>query len=609
MLLALALLGLASAWTPPAPAHAATHDLSGLWTAKRWFGPFERGPLVIRRTRTGYVADMLGHELPLRAEKSELVFDLPEERGTFRGKLEKGTWSAHWFPAARGYVTPIHLQSDGKDRWIGDVEPCEDTFTLQLFVREGQGDTLGAFLINPEQNYGGYLLGVKRIVREGATVKLIGKLLWEKSESVVAQGTYDAETQTLTLPFPNRGGTYDFQRDGEHSDFYPRGKTPGRYVYRPPIALDDGWPTGTLDEVGIDRHGIERLVQLLLDARVDSAATPRVHALLIARHGRLVLEEYFHGTNRDLLHETRSAAKSVTSVLVGAAMRDGAPLALSTPVYRLMNGGTFPADLDPRKKAMTLENLMTMSSGYFCDDSNDDAPGNEDKMWDQTAEPDYYRYTLNVPMATAPGEKAVYCSCNANLALGMVGRALGESPLYLFDRAVAQPMRIERYGWSVDGAEQVYGGGGMKFRPRDFMKFGQLMLNGGTWQGHRILSPEFVQRASSPLYHLWGRVYGLFWWGIEYPYKDRTVHAFYAGGNGGQSVIVFPELDLVVASFGGNYNASAATYYMQTTVTPRDLLPCVREKGDDPSAPVVPRKDYAPKMGPRDEAGPVTQAR
>lgn len=601
--LLLALLGLTATFPS---AHATTNDLGGLWSAKRWFGPFERGPLVIRRTGSGYTADMLGRQIPMRIENGELVFDLPGKRGTFRGRLDKGLLSGHWFQPQGQYATPVHFTAESANQWSGVVEPVEDTFTLHLFVRPSQGDTSESFLNNPEQNYGDYLLGVKRLVSEGDSVRLIGKYPWEKKESVVARGTYDRASQTITIGFPSRGGSYDFHRDDEFSDFYPRGKNPGRYAYQPPTTVSDGWPTGTLEEVGIDRRGIERLVQMLMEARVDSASTARVHGLLIARHGKLVLEEYFHGENRDRLHETRSAAKSAVSVLVGAAMRSGKGLALTTPVYQLMNGGSFPPNLESRKKAMTLENLLTMSSGWFCDDTNSDAPGNEDKMWDQTEQPDFYRYTLGVPMATTPGEKAVYCSCNANLALGMAGRALGESPLYFFDREIAGPMQIRRYGWNFDPAQNLYGGGGIKFFPRDFMKFGQLMLDGGTWRQHRILTPEFVKRASSPLYHLRGRLYGYFWWGIEYPYKDRTVYAYYAGGNGGQSVIVIPELDLVIASYGGNYNANS-TFYMQMTVTPRDLLPCIREKGDDPKAPVIPRQDYAPKLGPREEAGPVTK--
>ena len=101
-------------------------------------------------------------------------------------------------------------------------------------------------------------------------------------------------------------------------------------------------------------------------------------------------------------------------------MHAGVPLKLSSPVYQVMNGGAFPPDLEPQKRAMTLEHLLTMSSGYFCDDTNEEAPGGEEIMINQTDEPDYYRFTLKVPMVTAPGENSVYCSASANLALGMV---------------------------------------------------------------------------------------------------------------------------------------------------------------------------------------------
>ena len=176
-------------------------------------------------------------------------------------------------------------------------------------------------------------------------------------------------------------------RDGDDSAFYPRGKHPGRYAYRPPLARDDGWPVGTLDAANIDRATMETFVQGILDMPMDSPDAPQVHGLLIARHGKLVLEEYFHDEHRDKLHNTRSASKSLTAMVVGAAMHAGVPLKLSSPVYQVMNGGEFPADLEPQKRAMTLEHLLTMSSGYFCDDTSDSAPGNEDGMWERTRSP------------------------------------------------------------------------------------------------------------------------------------------------------------------------------------------------------------------------------
>ena len=161
---------------------------------------------------------------------------------------------------------------------------------------------------------------------------------------------------------------------------------------------------------------------MVLDMPMDSAAAPELEGVLVARHGKLVLEEYFHGEYRDKLHDTRSATKSLTATVVGAAMQAGVPLKLSSPVYETMGAATD----DPRKKAMTLEHLLMMRSGFYCDDSNPEAPGNENTMLDQEKEPDYYRYTLAVPMADDPDKVSVYCSANPNLALGMVGAATHE---------------------------------------------------------------------------------------------------------------------------------------------------------------------------------------
>jgi len=581
-------------------------QLAGLWKAKRWLDGLESSRVIIQRNAMVYTADMLGRTLAVRRDKGELTFSLPDGQGNFSGTLQAGGIRGHWFRTASsgrgGSASPVFLAPDGPNRWTGQVTPGGAEFTLYLLARKRPDGSLGVILGNPERDIGSQA-GVERLTREGNVVKLLGKRRGQTEEREIASGSYDPENQRITLAFPDRGGSYDFRREGDESDFYPRGKTPGRYGYRAPPALDDGWPTGTLEEANIDRAGIERLIQLLLDAPVDSAGTPKIHALLMARHGKLVLEEYFRGENRDRLHQIYSAGKSVSAIIVGAAMQAGAPLTPSSRVYQVMNGGSFPSGLEPGKREMTLEHLLTMSSGYFCDDENDDAPGNESRMHTQTEEPDFYRYTMKVPLATPPGEKAVYCSASADLALGMVGRATGEFQLDIFDRLIAVPLKIRRYTWWVP-AGNPYGAGGNSFLARDFMKFGQLMLNGGMWQGKRILSREFVARASAPLYHLWGWQYGYLWWRLEYPYKNRTIPAFFAGGSGGQVVIVIPELDLVIATFGGNY-FSPGGWYVQLNATPQYILPAVREAGDDRNAPVVPRKDFAPRKGPETESGPI----
>jgi CubicO group peptidase (beta-lactamase class C family) len=571
---------------------AQTGDLTGLWQAKRRFGPDAAGTLIIARAGSGYVADMAGQVVRVRAERNGLGFELPGDRGSFQGRFDgraaiRGRWIRPGTPVNSGRAaSAVVLRAAGPNRWIGEVRPLQDEFTLYLLLRARPDGALDAVLRNPDRDIGTQY-GAERLVREGDAVRLTGR------RGEIATGRYDAENRSFTLAFPSRGGTYDFARDGDDSAFYPRGRNPGRYAYRPPPPRDDGWPTGTLEAAGIDRPAMERLVQSILETPMDSTDAPQIHALLIARHGRLVLEEYFHGYSRDQLHDTRSAAKSLTAITIGAAIHAGAPLRLSSPVYQVMNGGAFPAGLEPAKRTMTLEHLLTMSSGYFCDDTNDSAPGNEEVMNEQTAEPDWYLYTLRVPLATPPGENSVYCSASPNLALGMLGSATRETPLDAFDRLVAGPMQIDNYAWFLDPVGHPYGGGSVRLLPRDFLKLGQLMLNGGSWAGRRILDPGFVAAATAPQYHLRNVFYGYLWWVEDVPYKNRMVRSFSARGAGGQVVIVVPELDLVVATMAGNYSSRIQLTYTGPLV-PRAVLPAVRERGDDPRAPVHDREFTSP---------------
>ena len=94
-------------------------------------------------------------------------------------------------------------------------------------------------------------------------------------------------------------------------------------------------------------------------------------------------------------------------------------------------------------------------------------------------------------------------------------------------------------------------------------------------------------RAGAPLYDLRDQ-YGYLWWDIEYPYKNRKLRAFFAGGNGGQVVMVIPELDLVIATYGGNYSSPESGCCMQQELTPNQILPAVREPGDDADTAVTP---------------------
>lgn len=530
-------------------------DLAGVWEAKRRFGPDARGAIVVRHEGTAWTADFIGRVTPVHEERGLLTFSIPE--GSFRARLDTGGIVGHWTQMPGAIVTPVRLHADGAQRWSGEIRPLDNTFTLYMKV----GADGSVFLHNPERN-ATIFWGINRFVRDGRSVKL------SRDDKTVLEGTYDQENDTISIFIGGWGGTFDFKRLSDASAFYARGRKGETYHYRPPLARDDGWPVGTLASEHIDRAGIEGFIQSVIDLPTDSIHTPDIHAVLVARHGRLVLEEYFHGQDRDKLHDTRSAAKSVTSILFGAAGLDP-----SLPVYETL-GAT--AD-DPRKRAMKAEHLLTMTSGFYCDDNDDNAPGREDTMEEQKEEPDWYRFTLRLPMAYAPGTKAIYCSTNPNLLGAVIARRTGTPLPELFDRLVARPLQFGRYAFWLQPTGEPFMGGGMQILPRDFLKLGQLMLDGGTWHGRRIVSREFVARATSPLFPIGthGRRYGYLWWAYDVPYRGRNLHAFFALGNGGQTVMTVPDLDLVVVFMGGNYGDAPMLLSKTNPFVPESILPAV----------------------------------
>lgn len=570
---------------PTAAAQAnSAQELVGLWQAKSRFGPDVRGTLLVIQSNGQWHAEIAGRMAPLKLAGETIAFELPDGNGAFQGKFASSRTKivGHWIQPATidggtPYASPVTLTKDKQNIWSGEVSPLNDAITFYLMIKARPDGSVGVFLKNPERNLGRFIR-VDHLEREGETIKLFAANSGSEKGLVLAEGKYDADSKILSIYFPRVGWTFDFRREGEASDFYPRGRPTMPYVYASPLALGDGWQTASLEDVGISRSGIEKFIRMLIDTPIDSVSSPEIHGVLVARHGKLVLEEYFHGEHRDKPHDTRSAAKSLTSDLFGAAVKAGIPVSVSTSVYGTMNGGAFPSDLDPRKKSLTVENLLTMSSGLDCDDADEKSPGNEQTMQQQTEQPDYYKYTLDLKMIRNPGEKAVYCSVQPNLVGGVLSRAAKQSLPVLFQNLIAEPLQIKRYYMNLTPTGDAYMGGGVRFLPRDFMKLGQLHLNDGVWNGRRILTPEWSRRATSPLYELpsyKSKVgYGYYWSVTEYPYKGRTVKAFFAGGNGGQVVIGIPELDLVIAFYGGNY-ADAVAYTSGQIYVPQHILPAI----------------------------------
>jgi hypothetical protein len=312
-------------------------SLEGLWYAEARYGPDVRGTLRILQRGDVLVADISGFTVPVKKQGKALSFDLPDGKGSFRGLRNGTAIEGQWIQgmtASSGtrFATPVVLRADGAGRWQGEVVPDDDHMTYYLPLTRAAEGRYSTYLRNPERNQG-IFLGATRLEQDGNLVRLIGTRRGQKDEATIGAGHLDPDSGLLSIPI--QGETFNFMPDHEvASAFYPRGNPPERYHYSPPVQVDDGWPVSTLAKEGIDQATIEKFVQKLIDMQQDGVSTSQVHSLLIARHGKLVLEEYFHGYDRDTPHDLRSASKSWTNALIGAAMQSGVPIRLDTPVYQ-----------------------------------------------------------------------------------------------------------------------------------------------------------------------------------------------------------------------------------------------------------------------------------
>ncbi|WP_425497866.1 serine hydrolase domain-containing protein [Lysobacter arvi] len=328
-------------------------------------------------------------------------------------------------------------------------------------------------------------------------------------------------------------------------------------VAAPPASMDDGWRVADPASEGLRP---DRLAAM--EAAIAAGAAPDTTSILIARDGRLVYERYFGSGGPDVLNDTRSATKSVTALLVGAAVDRKLIEGAQARVY-----GYFPdrhwAHRDPRKRRFTVQDLLTMSSQWECDDDNAFSAGNEERMY--LAE-DWTQFALDLPIkGYAPwmkrpeesphGRAFAYCTAGSFLLGAMLERVSGQ-PLATFAREVLEaPLGIRESQWQRASEGVGMGGGGTRYRSRDLAKLGQLLLDRGRWNGRQVVSANWIHAMTTV--HAQAREdadYGYLLWrfGFDVDGTQRDVWAM--SGNGGNYVFAVPSERLVAVITRTRYN-------------------------------------------------------
>ncbi len=344
-------------------------------------------------------------------------------------------------------------------------------------------------------------------------------------------------------------------------------------------------PTKLNDGVKVGNQGVsmEKLKQL--EEAIAKKKYERLSSVLIAKDGKLVYEKYYNGFDVNSQHDTRSATKTITSILIGIAIDKGFIKSEKEPILKYFADKKPLRNPDPRKEKITIEDLLTMSSILECDDTNQASRGHEERMY---IIEDYFKFFLDLPIRGKPpwetdvkdlpyGRRFSYCTAGTVLLGGIIERSTKMKVEDFAQKYLFTPLRISKPKWQIIPSGTAMTGGGLKLKARDYIKLGQLFLSSGKLNGKQIVSSEWVAKSVKPRADTGSEIkYGYLWWLLKFGQKGEKHFAYAMFGNGGNKIAVFPKLKVVVVltnrMYGGRRGHQQTNKIMNEYIVPALLV-------------------------------------
>ncbi len=300
----------------------------------------------------------------------------------------------------------------------------------------------------------------------------------------------------------------------------------------------EGWRASSPEEQGMDSNALARLI--------DFGAARGMDSLLVTRHGKIVTEVYYAPFRAGIKHRMNSATKAVVGTLTAIAWKNGLLDSLDHKALGFFADRTI-VNLDERKKAITIQSLLDMTSGLDWTERLDGSK--PESFFSMERSPDWQQFILDRPMSQAPGADFNYNSGNAHLLSAILTRITGLSALDYAKQELFGPLGITDIFWRNDPQGISAGGAGLYLQPRDMAKIGYLYLRNGFWRGQRLLPAGWmdkVNHASVDMHlsrepRLW---YTNLFWAIP------TDGVYIAVGHHRQLIVVMPALDIVAVTTG-----------------------------------------------------------
>jgi CubicO group peptidase (beta-lactamase class C family) len=336
------------------------------------------------------------------------------------------------------------------------------------------------------------------------------------------------------------------------------------------------WTEVAPEEQGLDSGKISEMFEFINDNSLD------IHSIIIVRNGYLLTYEYLHDYQiyryidnsktffgGETLHGQYSTTKSLISILIGIALQEGFLDNISQTLYEFFADIWEPSFTNSTlKKSITIEQLLTMNSGYGDFDTNGTATKIDD---------DCITFILDeVPLEFTPGDVLgwAYSNEGVDLLSGIITNATGKSAEEFAQEYLFTPLEISEneYDWYHDAQNISYGGSGFLCTPKVQAKLGMLSLNNGAWNGTQIVDKEYMKEATTTQV-IWQN-YGYLWW-----IMDGSIVGYNTLGAAGQCIYVIPEYNITVGFTGtllsdeGIYGTLLLNYILQFTEPEGNQIP------------------------------------
>lgn len=344
-----------------------------------------------------------------------------------------------------------------------------------------------------------------------------------------------------------------------------------------PIENQDGWKT---ENLLLGNRTIEKM-----DSLVSFNEFKQISSIVISRNGKVIFENYYNGNNSDTKHNTRSATKTITGTLIGALIQQGSIKSVNEKASEFSKAENLQ-NPDNRKDEITIEDLLTMSSILECDDWDQNSRGQEEKMY---IIEDWVKFYWDLPIKGFPewkkkpkdskyGRSYSYCTAGV-VVLGDIINNVSGSLEKFAEKSLFSKLGITDYHWQITPTGIPMTGGGLGLKSRDLLKIGQLYLNKGKWNNEQIISKQFVESSTEPHAEvgMFDYEYGYLWWLSEFGKESQKDKAYFMSGTGGNKIVVFPELDMVVVLTSTYFNGGMKSHNQTTELLNEYIVPEIKK--------------------------------